>query len=286
MHKFSYSCILYILLIYSPRINAQHKDCNTALELCDNSPISIVPGAGIGLPDEDIENTCILHEFNSMWVKWTVMENGIITFVLTPDSVEQDLDFIVFQSGSDYDCNNKTLIRCMAAGANLSQPPEEWVNCTGATGLAIGNTDVEEPAGCSSSSNNFLAPIEALAGDQYIMLINELSKGGYGYTLSFTGTAGLGCITGTASTELVKPQETFAIYPTVSTGTIFIRIAGSEQTDNHLNIFNTEGQMVYAIDQLSGRAFQVDLHHLPAGTYFAVLRTNNSMQTQKFLLTK
>lgn len=286
MNKFSSSYILILLLISTPCLIAQHKDCETALELCSNSPFYIVPGYGEGVTDAGIENSCVLRENSSMWVKWTVMESGMIAFVLTPDSVEQDIDFIVFHSESDYDCNTKTQIRCMAAGANIVEPPHQWVNCTGDTGLAIGNTDVEEPAGCLSSSNNFLAPIQALAGDQYIMLINEFSNSGYGYTLSFTGTAVLGCITGTAYPEEVKPQVTLAVYPSVSTGTIFIRIAGDGLTNNHLNIFNMEGQMVYSIEQLSRMPFPVDLQHLPPGAYFAVLRTSHSIQTQKFQITK
>ena len=286
MNKFSSFYILFILLVTTSRILAQHKDCDSALEVCGNSPFHIVPAAGVGSTDAGIDNTCVFQEFNSMWIKWTVIEDGIISFVLTPDSSLQDLDFVVFQSGSEYDCNNKTQIRCMAAGANIGQPPQEWLNCAGATGLAAGNTDVEEPAGCSSSSNNFLAPLQAVAGDQYMMLINEFSDSGYGYTLSFTGTAVLSCISGTADPELVKPQATFSVYPTVSTGTIFIRIAGAGLPDNHLNILNTEGQIVYANEQLCGTPFQVDIHHLPPGAYFAVLRTSNSTQTQRFLVTK
>ena len=286
MHKLSFILILFILLISISRMGAQQKDCNEAFEFCDNAPFHIDPGGGIGLADPGIELTCISQEFNSVWLKWTVVEDGIITFVLSPDSMGEDLDFVVFQAGSDYDCSTKNQIRCMAAGANVGQPPLEWVNCTGPTGLAIGNTDVEEPAGCSAGSNNFLAPIEALAGDQYFMLINEFSESGNGYTFDFTGTAVIGCITGTTYPEVVKPQVSFAIYPTVSTGIIFIRIADAIPPDSHLNVFNTEGQMVYASEQLSATAFQIDLQYLPPGSYIAVLQTSSSTQTQNFLITK
>lgn len=286
MNKFSTFYILFIFLVPTSRINAQHKDCATALELCGDSPFHIVPAAGIGVADADIDYTCVFQEYNSMWVKWTVMEDGIISFILTPDSSWQDLDFVVYQLGGENDCLDKIPIRCMAAGANTGQPPHTWVNCTGATGLAPGNTDTEELGGCQPGSNNFLAPIQATAGDQYVMLINEFSDSGYGYTLSFTGTAVLSCISGTSNPELVKPQVTFAVHPTVSTGTIFICIAGAGLPDNHMTIFNTEGQVVYSNDKLSGTATQVDLHHLPPGVYVAGLRTSNSMQTQKFLITK
>ena len=286
MHKLSYSFILITLFISTTPIHAQYKDCNTALELCDNSPFYIVPEGGVGLEDPDIPFTCVFQEYNPVWVKWTVIEDGIISFVLSPDSFLQDLDFVVFQAGGDYDCTTKTQIRCMASGANVGQPPNEWVNCSGTTGLAIGNTDVEEPAGCASGSNNYLAPIQALAGDQYIMLINEFSESGIGYTLQFTGTAVLDCSTGTAYPERALPQVSFSVYPTVSTGTIFIRIVGVGLPDKHLNVFNTEGQIVYSNEELSGTAFQVNLDLLPSGTYFAVLTTGNSTQTQKFLIAK
>jgi hypothetical protein len=285
MNKLSTCYILFILLIPISRIIAQHKDCATALELCGHSPLYIVPAFGIGSTDAGVASTCIGQEFNSMWFKWTVMEDGIISFVLAPDSVWQDLDFIVYEPGDEYDCIGKIPIRCMAAGANSGQPPHTWVNCTGPTGLAPGNTDAEEPPGCPSGSNNFLAPIEALAGDQYIMLVNEFSQSGLGYLLTFTGTAKLSCITGTADPEWIKPRATYSVYPTVSTGTLFIRITGDKLSDNHLNVFNTHGQLVYSNEQLHGTDFELDLHHLPPGVYVAALRSSHSIQTQRFLIT-
>ena len=286
MYKFIFSCTLSILLISLPSLYAQHKDCSTALELCDTTPLHIDPGTGVGIIDAGIENTCVFQEYNSMWVKWTVMESGIISFVLYPDSALQDLDFVVFQAGSDDVCNDKIPVRCMAAGANVGQPPQQWLNCSGATGLALGNTDAEEPAGCSSASNNFLAPIDALAGEQYILMINEFSDSGFGYTLSFTGTASLTCITGTAYPEEKNIAASLAVYPTVSTGTIFIRVDETGHSLNQLNIVNTAGQIVYSNKELSGTDLEIDLQHLPPGIYIAQLRTSHSTHTQKFLITK
>ena len=286
MNKFSTSYILFLFFISTSRIIAQHEDCNTSLELCGNSPFYIIPSSGTGITDLDIANSCLFQEFNPMWVKWAVMESGTVTFVLTPDSVDQDIDFIVFRSESDFDCNNKTQIRCMAAGANVGQPPHKWAHCAGATGLSATDIDIEEPAGCFPTSNNFLAPIEAVAGDQYIMLINDFAISGFGYTLSFGGTAVLDCITVSTYPEEVIPQSTFAVYPTVSTGAIYLRAGSAELTDAHLTIFNMEGQLVYSKEQLIGTPSRVDLHHLPQGAYFAILSTINSSQTNKFIITK
>lgn len=286
MNKCRFPCTLSILFISFHCLYAQHKDCATALEVCNNAPLHIDPGSGIGSTDLGVTSTCVGQEYNSVWLKWTVMESGIISFVLYPDSGWQDLDFVVFQPGNDEDCVDKIPIRCMASGANINEPPQQWINCTGATGLAPGNTDAEEPPGCPPGSNNFLAPIEALAGEQYILMINEFSDSGLGYTLSYTGTATLTCITGTTYPEAENAQVSFSVYPTVSTGTIFVRIDEAGQSLNHLNIVNTAGQIVYSNEQPDGTDHEVDLHHLPPGIYFAQLRSSQSTLTQKFLLAK
>lgn len=175
----------------------------------------------------------------------------------------------------------------MAAGANVGEPPEQWARCTGPTGLSIGEIDKEEPAGCPLGSNNFLAPLEGFVGNQFIMLINEFSNSGSGYTLTFGGTAVLDCMNVSVSPSETNPQSDFVVYPTLSTGTIFISITSDRRlTDNHLNIFNMEGQVVYSEELVTGTNHQVDLDYLPQGTYIAILRTSNSIQTKKFLLTK
>lgn len=286
MKNRSSSFIIFLFLICAPYVIAQHKDCETALEVCGNSPIHILAGGGIGLADAGIENTCVGLEFSSMWVSWTVMESGMLTFVLAPDSLDQDIDFVVFKMGSDLNCNNKTQIRCMAAGAVVGQPPSQWVNCTGLTGLSTLETDIIEPPGCPSTSNNFLAPIQALAGDHYMMLINDFADVGSGYTLSFGGTAVLGCITGTSDQHDVNSKLLLTVNPTISIGTILINLNGDRLTDSYLNVVNMTGQIVHSQKQLMESEFEVDLHHLPPGAYFVAVKTNNTIQTQKFLIIK
>lgn len=286
MNQCSAYPIWFALLVASNPVIAQHADCNTALEICEIVPIHIDACCGTGQADADVNTSCVGSESNSWWVKWTVLEAGLITFIIIPDSMDQDIDFVVYRSGSDYDCNDKTPIRCMAAGANTGQPPHTWVNCTGATGLAIGETDLSEPPGCLTTSTNYLAPIEAAAGDHYIMLINEFSGGPHGYTLNFTGSAVLDCGSVSTFPAGTKSATGFAIYPTVSTGTVSIHIDEVGLADHQLNVFTMEGQLVYSKGQLTGSDVQIDLHHLSPGAYFAVMQTNNANHTQRFVLTR
>ena len=240
----------------------------------------------IASTDPDIENSCVQQEYNPVWVKWSALESGTITFILTPDSVDQDLDFIVFRSEGDYDCINKTQIRCMAAGANSGEPPHEWARCAGATGLSIGETDILAPPGCLFiTSNNFLAPIEALAGEHYMMLINDFAESGYGYSLSFGGTAVLDCITVSTYPGNEKSQLAIALNPTLSTGIIYINAVSEKIIQPVLTIFNTGGQIVYSQELVETHS-QVDLNHLHPGVYYAVLKTRDSYETKMFLITR
>jgi hypothetical protein len=174
----------------------------------------------------------------------------------------------------------------MSSGANVGQPPSQWENCAGSTGLSVGNTDVEEMAGCFPPDNNFLAPIEAAAGDQYIMLINNFSDSGVGYTLSFGGTAVLNCISVSADPEGVNSQLAFTLFPTISSGTFYLKMPDDQLSDASLYIFNPQGQIVYSNDQLYGLVFQIDLNHLPQGTYFATLRSSNALLTKELFIVK
>ncbi len=147
--------LLFPFFIFSQDLFSQdYKDCETAYNPCGESPFHLDGSEGHGVMDAGIDTTCVLGESNSTWITWTVMQGGTLTFVLTPDSIEDDLDFIVYKFGVDNDCATKELIRCMASGENVGQPPSTWEDCVGPTGLAIGEVDVQEVPGCTSSDNN------------------------------------------------------------------------------------------------------------------------------------
>jgi hypothetical protein len=279
------ACTFFLSLIFTSHLLAQHQDCHLSLEICDNVPFHINPGSGSGQTDPDVILTCFDEEYHPVWVKWTVMDSGLLTFLIIPDSVDQDIDFIVFKTAGNYDCQDKTAIRCMAAGANIGQPPHQWVNCTGVTGLVVGETDVEEQGGCPGSSNSYLAPIQAAAGDQYIMLINSFAPAHFGYTLSFTGSAIPGCITSSTYPARDNSTATIDLFPTVSTGLINIKIPPVESTGHRLCIYNVAGQVVYINEHVTGPDIQVDLQDLPGGTYIAMLQSTNTIKTQKFFIT-
>lgn len=164
-------------------------DCNTGVILCDKSTFTVPNLIGVGNDPSEADGTCVGGEFASAWYKWTCEQPGSLYFTLTPNNPSDDLDFALFELPNGIGtCSTKELIRCMASGENLSEPLENWIRCYGPTGLRPGATgDVENP-GCAVGDDNFLAPIEMVAGRSYALLVNNFSNTGSGFTIDFGGT--------------------------------------------------------------------------------------------------
>lgn len=185
-------------------VKTPESDCDRAVVLCDKSPFVVSSLTGSGNNTNEIENgNCITTEFQSSWYKWTCDQSGTLSFTLTPGNnsedntkfITDDLDFAVYElpNGID-DCRNKVKIRCMAAGANVAPnggvaPLSQWVRCNGLTGLSLTDTDIEEPAGCAlASQNNFARALDMVSGKSYVLIVNNFSRSGLGFSIEFGGT--------------------------------------------------------------------------------------------------
>jgi hypothetical protein len=138
-------------------------------------------------------------EENSIWIRFEIEKSGSLTFTITPDRYDDDLDFIVYRL-TDGTCNNRKIVRCNAAGdpgiiAGVSP-------CLGETGLREGETDSSVDAGCNDTGDNaWLAPLQVSKGEIYVLLVSNVSSRGPGFTLRFAGTAFMPC-------DQQKPQTT------------------------------------------------------------------------------
>ncbi len=179
---------------FIPPPNPQ-SDCFNAVVLCDKTPFFVDTLLGIGIVDPGVTNTCIGQEFSSAWYKWTCETPGSLTFTITPNNYlpgfeSDDIDFVVYElPGGIDDCANKQWIRCMASGANVNQPFQNWARCNGPTGLMEGDPDISEPPGCMiASQNSFVSAVQMVAGRSYALLINNFSQSGLGFSIEFGGT--------------------------------------------------------------------------------------------------
>ncbi len=180
------------------------SDCATAAVLCDKTAFTIPQVIGAGnLPDE-ANGSCLgfsgNSESNSTWFSWIAANSGTLTLDLQPLNETDDLDFVIYELPNGIEsCANKTLLRCMAAGDFASAFPSP---CLGVTGLATGETDVNEAAGCSENQSNFLAPLPLEEGKAYAMMVNNFSGTGSGFNVSFGGDA-----------EFLGPEPSMVINP-------------------------------------------------------------------------
>lgn len=169
---------------------APTSDCNIGTVLCDKSPFTVAQVVGVGTNTNELPSgSCMGQEYASAWYKWICDAPGTLTFTLTPNNPDDDLDFMLFElPGGLNDCANKIELRCMASGENVGQPLPNWVNCTGATGLSLTDTDVSEQPGCQAGDNNFVAAINMTAGSAYTLVVNNFSNSGNGFSISWGGT--------------------------------------------------------------------------------------------------
>ena len=171
------------------------SDCADSHLLCDKSSFFVEQIVGAGADDDEAAGSCLdggvfaNSESNSTWYKWIAANDGSLTFTLTPENPEDDLDFALFELPDGInDCDNKILLRCMASGENQGRPLSDWIRCTGATGLQLNDGDTEEMAGCQPGDNNFVDAIMMEEGKTYALLINNFSETRNGFNIEFGGT--------------------------------------------------------------------------------------------------
>jgi gliding motility-associated-like protein len=182
------------------------SDCPTASILCDKSPFVVVSVVGAGLDPTELDDaTCfgtgapVNYETNSTWFTWICDQPGTLTFTLSPNNPSDDLDFVVYELPNGIgDCTDKIMLRCMASGDfNFPSP------CMGPTGLAEGETDISEPAGCNlPTQTNFLAPLDMEAGKTYALAVNNFTATGNGFSVEWGGTG-----------TFLGPQADFNTFP-------------------------------------------------------------------------
>ncbi|NND07170.1 MAG: T9SS type B sorting domain-containing protein [Saprospiraceae bacterium] len=198
-------CISSFNLVPEP-----NSDCGSGVVLCDKSSFFVPNISGDGEDGNEVNTSCLTSEDNSAWYKWVAGKSGSLGFVITPNNPGDDIDFAVYELPNGIsDCGDKIELRCMASGANgnveifggfVADPFVEWDECTGPTGLRIGDPDATEAPGCNTGvDNNFVSAIELVEGRAYALVVLNFSASGHGFSLDFGGTG-----------EFLGPQADFS----------------------------------------------------------------------------
>jgi hypothetical protein len=213
--------ILLILCLASTSLFCQkHADAKDAFNVNSNQKYIFKSVIGIGNDSTEAANIdCFLNgislgqgESNSIWLRFTVEVTGLLGFVISPEKNYDDIDFVLYELPDTANLQSKKILRCMAAGGfpvqreyfytrkflkkktltpNIDKNMQlEYSPCLGKTGLAVGEKDISADSGCNDSNdNNWLSPLLVEQGKTYLILVNNGSSSGNGFSIIFTGEA-------------------------------------------------------------------------------------------------
>ena len=167
---------LLTLLLYGMNLSAQSSigTCQNPFSLCgDIVGGGVLIGFGENNTTGELDDlTCYTNCASNpnmmfpVWFKGTCSKSGTLEFRLL-NFLGYNIDFAVYRlpngTGS---CTGKQLLRCMAASDVSPTSP-----CMGPTGLLAGETDISGPCGCTGNPNNWLAPIDMVAGESYALVV-------------------------------------------------------------------------------------------------------------------
>lgn len=145
---------------------------------------------GEGSTDTDIGN-CFNDGINdpterqSIWVNFEIQTSGVLQFLIAPQTVSDDYDFILYRDDGSFcsDINaNGTVASCNFSASTAG---------AGNTGVNGGTLNSQGAFGGSTPIN---ADVTVTAGERYYLLVNNYENSSSGFDLNFSGTAGLDCV--------------------------------------------------------------------------------------------
>ncbi len=188
-------------------------DCDLAELLCSNSSLAGNSSGG-GVQELTAANRgCLSTEHQSSWYYLNVQTGGSLTMMIDPASNSDDYDFAIWgpftAATAGVNCPPVSApIRCSFSSLddrtglqsmNLGTPSGcgflGWFPCPPS---AVG--DVTEGAG----GDSFVLPLNVLANQVYILLVDNFSTSSNPYSMSFGGSAVLGCTPVVLSVDLIS----------------------------------------------------------------------------------
>lgn len=207
------STISFCFIFSGLGIRAQNSDCDDAVSVCNQVYTESNSPAGTGQIFEMAPGTCQTGgEFNSAWYVFSPQNDGVLNFVLQPNSMMDDYDWSLF------DITNNG-----CEGINDGTSPEVSCNSYGETGGVQGETGISSANGGFGNNNGpgnlngppFNADLNVTAGSVYALVIMNFSATLDGYNLDFTGnTADIYDITPPALVDVVVDCDNQTIHLT------------------------------------------------------------------------
>jgi len=206
-------------LIFCLKLNAQTptvQDCFGAIPVCQQVYSETISASGDGnYPDEvSTSFTCTAGELNSIWYSFTVNNSGNFGFLITPNNLNDDYDWVLYNI-TDISCDQisdspSSVVSCNAAGGGT---------CDGETGATGGSDFNNQGGGCGSNNPNqnsggspYNDLIPVVEGNTYVLMVSNWSGSNNGYSIDFGLSGDIGVLDSTlpfVSSTSDLPDECF-----------------------------------------------------------------------------
>ncbi len=218
---------VFIQMMFGPdRVVAQlppnqpEQDCINAIPICLDTIIQNDSYVGEGLNPEEINSavSCLATgEENDVWYIFTVQQAGLLAFTLTPNDLNDDYDYAVY---------NLTNASC----SDIRETPELEVSCNFA--------EIPGPTGPNGSgAPNSGDPFPVIEGETYVINISNFDETNSGYMLDFSASTAV--IFDDKPAEIVEMSSNCATAN--STDSIRVRFSENIQCNELAGVFTLTG---------------------------------------------
>lgn len=159
--------------------------CGTSVFQQDTVPLC----GGRVVPSPCFDPFSVITDINPFWYKFTCFSSGKLAFLITPNSIDEDYDWQLFDV-TGKDPQNVYSDTSMFVACNWSGEP----GTTGATD-ALGGISLVECQGFGV--NRYSKMPDLIAGHNYLLLVSHFEDTQLGYGLSFGGDGNTAVITDT-----------------------------------------------------------------------------------------
>jgi hypothetical protein len=204
------------------------EDCVGAMDICTPGTYGGNPNNTGAVADLHAGNHgCLLgDERRGYWYRIHVAQSGTLAFTITP-TANQDYDWAVWGPYTP-------LVVCPP-----QMPPIRcsWSAIQGATGLSFTDTDLSEGA----AGNGWVRYIDALAGQTYLLYVDNWTGGGVAFNMTFPGqmTADIDCV--------VLPVELFGLEAMPGPGSVdLVWRTAQEMNSSHFVVERSDDGLRFA----------------------------------------
>jgi outer membrane protein OmpA-like peptidoglycan-associated protein len=164
-------------------LDSAMSDCYNALDISGKTEITATAPVWAGKYNEIQSSGKSLYSFkkehHTVWYRFRVERNCVLSFSIIPDNPKDDYDFILFKGIGAITCRSIHKGELKPIRTNISRPEPA---SKGVTGLGSKGTTqfVHEGRG-----NNWSTPVAVQAGEVYYLVLDNVYPKGNGHTIRF-----------------------------------------------------------------------------------------------------